>query len=87
MKQQRVCITGGSGFLGTHPVREITEGDSPIPASEIIVYDPSPPPAEIAGKVRHVAGDIRDRAGVKVLILTSSLDATFSGKELVDVDE
>ncbi len=134
MKQQRVCITGGSGFLGTHLVREITDKDSPISVSEIVVYDLAPPPVAIAGRVRHVSGDIRDRtalgralegvdivfhmaaivdwgtrsptevrgvnvegteavveaarhAGVKVLILTSSLDATFSGREQVDVDE
>jgi UDP-glucose 4-epimerase len=54
----RICITGGSGFIGTALLRAlILRG---YPKQQLTVIDPAPPSKEFRGKVRYYSGDLAD---------------------------
>src|SRR3954467_10134361 len=64
----RVLITGGAGFIGSHLGRHLLERgsrsrarDTPLPRGP----EGSPPPAYLDDDVELVEGDIRDRDSVE----------------------
>jgi UDP-glucose 4-epimerase len=54
----RICITGGSGFVGTALVRTLVRRG--YSASQLIVIDPTPPPKDLGRAVRHLKGRFAD---------------------------
>lgn len=130
-----VLLTGGSGFLGQAIVRELLDGDSPVKAGKIRIFDLKPPAVDpLPAHVEYIQGDVRDpeamkaacsgidlvihsaavidwgilsdeevlaintggtenviaaceHNGVGFLVYTSSLDAVYSGKPLIGIDE
>lgn len=133
MLQQRILLTGGSGFLGTAITKELFAEDSILPVSLLRIFDlkkngtthplsefitgnicdqdsidnackgidivihsaavidwGTRPGSEILRvNVQGTANVIRAciKNKVKVLVYTSSLDAVFAGKPMVNIDE
>jgi UDP-glucose 4-epimerase len=51
----KVCVIGGSGFLGSHVSDELTKA-----GFEVIIFDSSPSPWQISEKQNMIIGDILD---------------------------
>ena len=78
----RVLVTGGCGFVGSHLVEELVHrGD------DVTVFDGGAPPPDqsLAGKVRYVAGDMRDRTQLSHVI-TDGVDVVYHLAAMVGVD-
>ena len=52
---KKICVIGGSGFLGSHVSDELTKS-----GFEVTIFDSSPSPWIIGGKQKIVIGDILD---------------------------
>ena len=51
----KVCVIGGSGFLGSHVSDELTKA-----GFEVIIFDSSPSPWQISEKQNMIIGDVLD---------------------------
>lgn len=67
----RVCITGGTGFIGTNLTKYLMSTE---PDTEIVLVDLAPPCIELSPNVRYVYADIRN---------LSSLIQAFEGSQEV----
>jgi UDP-glucose 4-epimerase len=67
----RICVVGGSGFVGSNLVRHLQQSE---PDTEIVIADTSTPQVRMAGNTRYVYADVRD---------LHSLIQTFQGCEEV----
>jgi len=76
----KVVVTGGTGFIGGHLVRQLVErGD------RVTVFD-GVRPARPADGVRYVEGDIRDVAALAAVI-TPDVDVVYHLAAVVGVDQ
>jgi sterol-4alpha-carboxylate 3-dehydrogenase (decarboxylating) len=135
IKEISILVTGGSGFLGSAIVRELTARNALVNADKIRIFDLKEPLGWVKdARIEYTKGDIRDAEalksacvgidlvihsaaivdwsiysdkeimkvnvggtknvieackanGVRHMVFTSSLDAIYSGKPLIDVDE
>lgn len=61
MTRGRVCITGGSGFLGINLIRYLRQRDYEITSLDLVELDYP----DMRGQVRAIRGDIRDPQAVR----------------------
>jgi dihydroflavonol-4-reductase len=81
-KGRRVCVTGGTGFLGSHIVKQLLEQQARV---RILALPPaSAHPLLALGEVDRVFGDLRDRelvqrtlAGSEVIFHTAGVVAVW----------
>ena len=82
MSGQRVVVTGGTGFIGSHLVRRLVEL-----GHEVIVFDRAPaPPGTASAAARYVRGDVRD-AGQLATAISAGADVVYHLAALVGVDQ
>jgi UDP-glucose 4-epimerase len=77
-------VTGGFGFIGSHLVERLVSA-----GVDVTVYDPAPPPPDLAcdlSAVRHVAADVRDERALG-LVVTPEVDVVYHLCALVGVDQ
>ena len=80
MNKPIILVTGGSGFLGGHVVRELLGPDTVIETSEVRVFDMKDYPGE--EKVNFCKGDTRDFEAVKKAC--SGVDAVIHSAAIID---
>lgn len=54
-----VLVTGGCGFIGSHLAQQLAGSED-----RVTVLDKAAAPADYAGPIRHIQGDVRDEAAV-----------------------
>jgi nucleoside-diphosphate-sugar epimerase len=69
----RCVVFGGTGFLGSHIVRELAAADA-----EVVVFDLREPPAG-AGTLRSVIGDVTDPGAVRHVVDGADHIFAFAG--------
>jgi UDP-glucose 4-epimerase len=63
MKKQKILITGGSGFVGSHMVKKFSENDN-----EVTIFDISEPRFELNEKTNFIKGDIFNIDSLKAIV-------------------
>src|SRR6266487_1922936 len=70
---KRVCVTGGTGFLGYHIARQLLDLNARV---SVLALRPSRPhPLLAENRVANIFGDVRDAATVRTA--TSGCDVVF----------
>ncbi|XVQ84289.1 NAD-dependent epimerase/dehydratase family protein [Microbispora siamensis] len=79
---ERVLVTGGCGFLGSHLVDELARR-----GNEVTVFDGGVPPADQSppSSVRYVTGDVRDAARLAE-VLADGVSTVYHLAAVVGVD-
>ncbi len=63
MKKQKILITGGSGFIGSHMVKKFSENDN-----EVTIFDILEPHFELNEKTTFIKGDIFNIDSLKAIV-------------------
>lgn len=80
MSKSIILVTGGSGFLGSHIVKELLDPKCPIAVSEVRVLDMKEYSGD--GKVTFIQGDTRDFETVKNAC--DGVDAVIHSAAVID---
>ena len=80
MSKSIILVTGGSGFLGSHIVKELLDPKCPITISEVRILDMKEYPGD--GKVTFIQGDTRDYETVRKAC--EGVDAVIHSAAVID---